>query len=550
MATPLDHVRSYYEALNTGDADARRRALHRRRDALLHAPRAARGRADDRRLRGAGRSSQIEGQWSIEDAIERRRAGRDRVDDDLARPRVGRAAARPRHGVVRVPRRADLRGARLPPRRARRTRAATCSASTTPAAATRRCERVREFDKGVPAAAPPSRLPPFGEEHEELRESIRRFVGEELRPHANAVGGRALVPQRGVREAGRAGLPRAQVPGGVRRRRAATTSHDAVLTEELGALRLGRRGRRDRRARRASPRRRSSSSAPRTRSSASWCRRIKGEKIAALGITEPGAGSDVAGIRTTPKRVDGGWVVNGVEDVHHQRRARRLRRHRRQDHRGGRPPRPVVPAAREGDGGLHASRRSSRSSAGTPPTPAELAFQDVFVPDENLLGEENKGFYLIMANFQWERLRWRSARSAPMQRLLEQTIDYALEREAVRPPDRQAPGDPPQDRRDGASSSRPHAALTYHALRLFHDGQDAIREVTMAKLLTQRAACEVADDALQIHGGAGYMTSRSIELDPARRPRPPPRPDRRRHRRDHEGDPGPADGALAVSPET
>jgi acyl-CoA dehydrogenase len=54
-------------------------------------------------------------------------------------------------------------------------------------------------------------------------------------------------------------------------------------------------------------------------------------------------------------------------------------------------------------------------------------------------------------------------------------------------------------------------ALTYHALRLFHEGHDAIREVTMAKLISQRAACEVADDALQIHGGAGYMKEYGIE---------------------------------------
>jgi alkylation response protein AidB-like acyl-CoA dehydrogenase len=53
--------------------------------------------------------------------------------------------------------------------------------------------------------------------------------------------------------------------------------------------------------------------------------------------------------------------------------------------------------------------------------------------------------------------------------------------------------------------------LTYHALRLFVDGQDAIREVTMAKLMTQRACFEVADECLQIHGGAGYMKEYEIE---------------------------------------
>ncbi len=61
---------------------------------------------------------------------------------------------------------------------------------------------------------------------------------------------------------------------------------------------------------------------------------------------------------------------------------------------------------------------------------AELAFQDVFVPDENLLGEENKGFYLIMANFQWERLLMALGAVGSMQRVIERTVAFALERHA------------------------------------------------------------------------------------------------------------------------
>ena len=79
---------------------------------------------------------------------------------------------------------------------------------------------------------------------------------------------------------------------------------------------------------------------------------IRGERIAALGITEPGAGSDVAGIRTFAAQGRRRLRGQRLEDVHHQRRARGLRRHRREDDRGRRPPGAVVPAAREGDGGL------------------------------------------------------------------------------------------------------------------------------------------------------------------------------------------------------
>ena len=88
----------------------------------------------------------------------------------------------------------------------------------------------------------------------------------------------------------------------------------------------------------------------------------------------------------------------------------------------------------------------------------ELAFPDVFVPDENLLGEENKGFYLIMANFQWERLLMALGAVGSMEGMIELTIEYARERDAFGRPIGQLPGDPPQDRRDGGEARDAAAA--------------------------------------------------------------------------------------------
>ena len=141
---------------------------------------------------------------------------------------------------------------------------------------------------------------------------------------------------------------------------------------------------------------------------------------------------------------------------------------------------------------------------------AELAFDDVFVPAENLLGEENKGFYLIMANFQWERLLMALGSVGAMQAILERTLEFAKERHAFGRPigKHQAIRHKLAEMAVKAETGR---ALTYHALRLFHEGQDAMREVTMAKLKTQRDAFDVADDALQIHGGAGYMREYDVE---------------------------------------
>ena len=132
------------------------------------------------------------------------------------------------------------------------------------------------------------------------------------------------------------------------------------------------------------------------------------------------------------------------------------------------------------------------------------------MPDENLLGEENKGFYLIMANFQWERLLMALGAVGSMQLVLEKTIAFALERRAFgREIGRfQAIRHKIAEMAVKLEASR---SITYHALRLFAEGTDAIREVTEAKLISQRSAFEVADESLQIHGGAGYMKEYEIE---------------------------------------
>ena len=140
----------------------------------------------------------------------------------------------------------------------------------------------------------------------------------------------------------------------------------------------------------------------------------------------------------------------------------------------------------------------------------ELSFTDVEVPEENRLGEENRGFYLIMANFAWERLLMALAAVGGMQRVFEVTLSYAKEREAFgRPIGRfQAIRHKFAEMATKMDAAR---AITYHALRLFADGEDPISEVTMAKLFSQRAMVEIADECMQIHGGYGYMREYGIE---------------------------------------
>ena len=142
---------------------------------------------------------------------------------------------------------------------------------------------------------------------------------------------------------------------------------------------------------------------------------------------------------------------------------------------------------------------------------AELAFQDVFVPHENLLGEENKGFYLIMANFQWERLLMALGAVAGDAAAARDEHRLLARARRLRPPDRQVPGDPAQDRGDGDQARDRAARSPTTRCACSTTGQDAIREVTMAKLMSQRCAWEVADETIQIHGGAGYMKEYEVE---------------------------------------
>jgi acyl-CoA dehydrogenase len=366
---------------------------------------------------------------------------------------------------------------------------------------------VSRFDTRQPAPGTRHPIPPFSEEHEELRESIRRFVEKELRPHAREWEDAQWFPN-GVftrmAELGFLGLKYPEEYGG----QGGDYLHDAVLTEELsrsgsGGLAAGigahisiatppiwKFGTDDQKRRWLAP-------------------AIAGEKIGALGITEPDAGSDVAGLRTRAGKVDGGYVVNGSKTfITNGVRADFVVTAVKTTDDGGHHGISFL-VIEKGMDGFSVSRKLEKLGWHASDT-GELAFNDVFVPDENLLGEENKGFYLIMANFQWERLVMALGSVAGMQAVLERTIEFAGEREAFgRPIARhQAIRHKIAEMAVKVETGR---ALTYHALRLFADGQDAIREVTMAKLRTQRDAFEVADEAVQIHGGAGYMREYDVE---------------------------------------
>ena len=341
-------------------------------------------------------------------------------------------------------------------------------------------------DKGLPEAAARRPLPPFGSEHEALRVEIRRFVAEELRPHAGEWEVAEWFPNgvfHRMAELGLLGLKYPVEYGG----RGGGYLDDAILHEELGRSGSGglsagigahvgiatppiwKFGTDEQKERFLAP-------------------AIRGERIAALGITEPGAGSDVAGIRTFARKVDGGYVVNGSKTfITNGVRADFVVTAVKTTEEGGHQGLSFLVIEREMDG-FEVSKKLEKLGWRASDT-AELAFSDVFVPDENLLGEENRGFHLIMANFQWERLIMALGAVASIEAVLERVV-------ASEPGGRWR-----QAVAEMAVKLEASRCLTYHALRLFAEDENAVREVTQAKLMSQRSAFEVAETAFRILDG-------------------------------------------------
>jgi acyl-CoA dehydrogenase len=343
-------------------------------------------------------------------------------------------------------------------------------------------------------------MPPFTEEHEELRRSIRGFVERELTPHVEQWEADKWFPNEVFHKLaaqGFIGLKFGEEYGG----EGGDHLHAAVLCEELSrtgsaGLAVGicahvdlamppinGFGTEDQKQRYLVP-------------------AIKAEKIGALAITEPGAGSDVANIQTRAEKVDGGWIVNGEKVF--------ITNGVRADFYVA----AVKTSAEGGHGGMSfliidkgegvTATALSKLGWHCSDTGA-IAFQDVFVPDENLLGEVNGGFKLIMENFQWERLVLSMGAIAGAQAGLEMTLDYIKTREAFGRPI----GTFQVNRHTMAQlATELYAARAqaYDALRKFMSGENASIEVSMVKLFSQRVCLNIADECVQLHGGAGYMS--------------------------------------------
>ena len=242
---------------------------------------------------------------------------------------------------------------------------------------------------------------------------------------------------------------------------------------------------------------------------------IKGEKVGSLGITEPGAGSDVAGIRTTAIRDGDEYVINGAKTfITNGPRADFCVLVTKTDpekrHDGITL---FVVDLRDEDGnlvpGFTVSRELEKMGMHASDT-GELAFEDMRVPADAVLGEIGKGFYHISWELQGERLVAAAGCYAAAERMFERTLEYAKEREAFG----RSIGKFQVIRHkfaDMATKIEAAKQMTHATAWRFANGEYPVREITMAKLYATRVCHEVADECVQIHGGYGYMREYEIE---------------------------------------
>lgn len=354
----------------------------------------------------------------------------------------------------------------------------------------------------------PRRSAYFGEEHEALRDQLRRFVETEVKPNGLAWEAAGMVPRAVLRRMGELGFLGIRYPaeyGGAEMDTLATV----VLAEELGRstfsgfavtalvhtdmasvhiFNAGSQAQRDR----------------------FMPAIVAGKAICAVAVTEPDAGSDVKGIRTTARREGDVYVLNGTKmfitnGVHAD-----LYCVAAKTDPSAKPSQAVsMLLVEKGTPGFRVGRALDKHGWRCSDT-AELIFEDCRVPAENLLGGEGRGFYAIMRNFQNERIVIGAMAMGEARAAIELTLDHVRTRKAFGAPlwEKQAIR---QKLAMLAGKVEAGRQLVHHAAFLDAQGLDATREVSMAKAYCGELVNEVMYACVQFHGGMGFMRESAIE---------------------------------------
>ena len=342
-------------------------------------------------------------------------------------------------------------------------------------------------------------------EHQTLREQVARFIAKEVEPHAQAWEEQGMVPREVLQRMGRAGLLglmyEEQYGGGQADALTNLVFAEALSQSTFAGFIITMLVHTDM----ASPHLHHAGT---PEQKAKYMPRITaGDCISAVGISEPGAGSDVAGIRTSARREGDEWVINGTKmfitnGVHAD---------------------VYFVAAKTGPGKRDMSifivdkgtpgftvGRALKKTGWLSSDTAELVFDNVRIPAGNLLGQEHKGFYSVMKNFQTERIALGAMAVGHCQQALRLTLDYVRQRQAF--------GGTLWDQqtirqRLSMLDAKTRAArqFMYHCAWSVTQGHDIVQEVSMLKALTGELVNEVVQTCQQFHGGMGFIRETAVE---------------------------------------
>ena len=358
------------------------------------------------------------------------------------------------------------------------------------------------------ATLPATDSPYFTEEHQMIRDQIRRFIQEEVLPHGEEWEAKGQVPRDVIRKLGDMGILGMRVPeeyGGS----GLDVMASIALSEELGKCTFGgfsvtvlvhtdmatphlvRYGN-DEQKRKYLP------------------GIISGEILTAIGVTEADAGSDVAAMRTRAIRDGDHYILNGskmfITNGYYGDLV--FVAAKTDPHAKGSQGISMF-IVEKGTPGFKASRKLEKHGWLCSDT-AELVFEDCRIPAENLLGEEHKGFYAIMRNFQNERLVIGGMGVGEATKGLELAVEHVRTRHAFGAPlwDKQGIRQRLAMRASEAEAAR---QLLYYAAWLEARGEDCVKEVSMVKAYAAETLQHVLYDCMQFHGGMGYIRETAIE---------------------------------------
>lgn len=342
-------------------------------------------------------------------------------------------------------------------------------------------------------------------EHELLREQVARFIAREVEPYAAAWEEQGFVPREVLKKMGDAGLLGlaydAEHGGGEADALTNLVFAEALSQSTFGGFIITVLVHTDM----ASPHLFHAGTAAQK---ARYLPGVtSGELITAVGISEPGAGSDVAGMRTNAKRDGDEWVINGTKmfitngvlaNLYFVAAKTGPGRHDMS-----------IFIVEKGTPGFSVGRALKKTGWLSSDT-AELIFDNVRIPAENILGEEGKGFYSVMKNFQTERIALGAMAVGHCNQALLMTLDHVRQRQAF--------GGTLWDKqvirqRIAMLDAKTRAArqFMYHCAWAVTQGKDIVQEVSMLKALTGELVNEVLTTCQQFHGGMGFIRETAIE---------------------------------------